>query len=102
MVQTHSQVRRLCLAASPCEKTTQKLDVDTLNVIEDDVYLNDEDEYDLTLSSPKPKQEVNKVQNEHKPCGSGFVCDEWSGGYYWVEFYKTKPDFKPSSTGKLV
>ncbi|QGR54365.1 hypothetical protein [Moumouvirus maliensis] len=86
-------------ASELLRKTSQKLDVSTLNIIEDDVYLNDEDSYDFTLPSPQPKKEVKKVQDEHKPCGSGFVCDEWSGGYYWVEFYKTKPDFKPSSTG---
>ncbi|AZL89707.1 hypothetical protein QKC54_gp0025 [Megavirus baoshan] len=83
-------------------KTSQKLDVKSLNIIEDDVYFNDEDYNNYILYSSKPEEEVKFVKDENKPCGSGYVCDEWSGASYWVEFYKTKPDFRPYLMGNWV
>ncbi|AAV50321.1 hypothetical protein [Acanthamoeba castellanii mimivirus] len=74
-------------------KTCQRLDVSTLNVIEDDIYIcsSDEEREDNDVASV--------LVEKPEPCGSGWVCDEWSGGYYWVQFYATKPDFKPNESG---
>lgn len=71
-------------------KTCQRLDVSTLNVIEDDIYICSSDE-------ERANDDVASVLIEKTdPCGSGWVCDEWSGGYYWVQFYATKPN-KPGN-----
>ncbi|AKI79769.1 hypothetical protein QJ850_gp930 [Acanthamoeba polyphaga mimivirus] len=79
-------------------KTCQRLDVSILNVIVDDIYIRSSDEERETddVSSVLVKKTVEK----NVPCGSGWVCDEWSGRYYWVQFYATKPDFKPNESGE--
>ncbi|AGF85769.1 hypothetical protein QJ854_gp013 [Moumouvirus goulette] len=79
-------------------KIIQKIDVEALNEIEDDVVINPEEDDIDSQESISGEEKIN-TPTENVPCGSGVVCDEWSGGYFWVKFYKTKPDFKPYSTG---
>ncbi|AVG46741.1 hypothetical protein [Acanthamoeba polyphaga mimivirus] len=84
------------------QKMSERIDSEAINssLKEDDVVFNPEEEewiFDLGdhIETSEPETTSSSV-----PCGSGWVCDEWSGGYFWVEFYSAKPEFDPNSSGR--
>ncbi|BCS82536.1 putative ankyrin repeat protein [Cotonvirus japonicus] len=90
--------------------STLKDDDVVINSLDDDLILNPDEgiiasesfNYLLRPSnSLEPESNQTDCQSrEDVPCDSGFVCDEWSGGYFWVDFYATIPTFTPKSRGK--
>ncbi|AZL89649.1 hypothetical protein QKC54_gp0985 [Megavirus baoshan] len=83
------------------QKMSKRIDPEAINssLKEDDVVFNPEEEWIFDLDDHIETSEPETTSSD-VPCGSGWVCDEWSGGYFLVEFYSTKPGFNPSSSGK--